>query len=458
MAYIYVKSGGTATGTAGKYGTQKTGSWSTAFTATSQYYSDLAYALANSSPSNGDYILVSDIHDYQYSSTGVNVSYSTSILVYVTSVDDDDVTVPSVGAKETCTDIGSRYMYFYLPYLYGMEFSVTSTGTPEIRFENPSNTSLWSSIIKSCDFSFNFSASVDINLGSLSNVLYSSVYFFKDCSFTQATGYLTGFNTRFGLFHFINCSFISPSSTTIPWINEYSLNGTGNIILRSCDFSQSNRLIFNCLTTSPGPFTFIKVINCELLSNSIPSSYIGYLNNCYPSSVISSNYNSIINEYYYSGSVTSNTSIYRINGASINDVNSSLKIVTRAENTNYGNVLRFKLSDFIADTSSSRIFIVHIALSNTSVLLSDTEAWIELAYSDDSTSLGHFQTTEKLPFSQSAFLEASGATWTGITNPYKQKLVITTNQTGSSGLCTVWLNIRTTTSKTFYVCPKVDVI
>jgi len=40
MSYYYVKVGGTATGTV-NYSTPKTGSWSTAFTNTNQYYNDL---------------------------------------------------------------------------------------------------------------------------------------------------------------------------------------------------------------------------------------------------------------------------------------------------------------------------------------------------------------------------------------------------------------------------------
>ena len=48
MAYYYVKNGGTATGDAGRYATQQTGSFATLGTA--NYYNDIITAIAATTP------------------------------------------------------------------------------------------------------------------------------------------------------------------------------------------------------------------------------------------------------------------------------------------------------------------------------------------------------------------------------------------------------------------------
>ena len=61
MAYYYVKNGGTATGDAGRYASQQTGSF--AALGVGGYYPDLAAAIAaTTSPVADDFILVSDLH------------------------------------------------------------------------------------------------------------------------------------------------------------------------------------------------------------------------------------------------------------------------------------------------------------------------------------------------------------------------------------------------------------
>ena len=65
MAWYYVKNGGTATGDAGRYGTQQTGSF--AGLGAAGYYNDLVAAFAaTTAPTTGDFILVSDLHNFTY--------------------------------------------------------------------------------------------------------------------------------------------------------------------------------------------------------------------------------------------------------------------------------------------------------------------------------------------------------------------------------------------------------
>ena len=71
-AYYYVKSGGTATGDAGRYTTQQTGSF--ADLGAANYYATIDAALDALTPSaGGDFICVSDIHSYI---AGASVTHS----------------------------------------------------------------------------------------------------------------------------------------------------------------------------------------------------------------------------------------------------------------------------------------------------------------------------------------------------------------------------------------------
>ena len=73
MAYYYVKNGGTATGDAGRYATQQTGSFATLGTA--NYYDNILAAIAaTTSPVTGDFINPSDLHDYD--AGGLNLLYT----------------------------------------------------------------------------------------------------------------------------------------------------------------------------------------------------------------------------------------------------------------------------------------------------------------------------------------------------------------------------------------------
>ena len=90
MAYYYVKNGGSATGDAGRYASQQTGSFATLGAA--NYYNDIQDAIDNSTtgPVAGDFINVSDLHTF---STSATIAYTGLIgaTYYVASVDDANI-------------------------------------------------------------------------------------------------------------------------------------------------------------------------------------------------------------------------------------------------------------------------------------------------------------------------------------------------------------------------------
>lgn len=114
MAYYYVKSGGTATGDGGRYVSQKSGSWATAFTATSEYYGTLEAARsATTAPNGGDYVLVSDLHDATYTGSQIDFSSgSEAASLSLVSVDDANCDVYKPGAKEALTGTTASYYRF----------------------------------------------------------------------------------------------------------------------------------------------------------------------------------------------------------------------------------------------------------------------------------------------------------------------------------------------------------
>ena len=128
MAFFYVKNDGTASGDSGRYSAEQTGSFSSI--GTSGYYPNISSALsATTSPTGGDYIIVSDLHDFDSSSTAITIATPNNTLgVSIVCVSDDDVEVyrtsegqrarelTSVGNSADVTINGSFN-------IYGMEFS-----------------------------------------------------------------------------------------------------------------------------------------------------------------------------------------------------------------------------------------------------------------------------------------------------------------------------------------------
>lgn len=103
MAFYYVKSGGTATGDAGRYTTQQTGSFTTLGAA--NYYDNVLAAFnATTTPTSNDFIYVSNIHNYTY---GANVQFNgptSGGFVNIYSVSDTAIDQYSAGADEVTSD------------------------------------------------------------------------------------------------------------------------------------------------------------------------------------------------------------------------------------------------------------------------------------------------------------------------------------------------------------------
>ena len=110
MAFYYVKNGGTATGDAGRYTTQQTGSF--ADLGAANYYDNVEAArLATTAPVGGDYVCVSDASSYSQTGTDTYPG-GANTPVYIVSVDDANMDQAKVAtsAQESGTSGGDiRY-------------------------------------------------------------------------------------------------------------------------------------------------------------------------------------------------------------------------------------------------------------------------------------------------------------------------------------------------------------
>jgi len=109
MSFYYVKSGGTATGDAGRAATARTGTF--AAMGASAYYDSVYDVFAGAVPTtapDGDVIICADDHSENYTSTTQLsiASTNTGKVIVVKSVDVTDVSVDKVGAEIKSTGGG----------------------------------------------------------------------------------------------------------------------------------------------------------------------------------------------------------------------------------------------------------------------------------------------------------------------------------------------------------------
>ena len=141
MAYYYFKSGGTATGDAGRSATKRTGSF--ASMGVSAYYDNLydiyGGAVPSTAPVPGDSALGSDVHDHTYTVTTI-IGVVTGTYVY--SVSDSNAGVYSRGAWERQTTGGDLSLTgtFVAGALSFKGISFSSTGQIVLAVYSPPQT------------------------------------------------------------------------------------------------------------------------------------------------------------------------------------------------------------------------------------------------------------------------------------------------------------------------------
>jgi hypothetical protein len=460
MAYIYVKSGGTATGTAGKYSSPKTGSWSTAFATTAEYYGDLVTACTASSYSPGDIFYVSNLHNYSTSSsTTRNFIFD---FVKVICVNDTNLSSLSTGALENPGVYASNGYSFTGSYVYGISFRLYSsqsfTGGTDA---NPA-------ILENCTLQIHGSNSVfyyTCELGYANSNNHDVIYF-KNCTIDFGVGtnwtYPNSIYFMGGIFYFINCTFLAYANASWEMLESYDIFSIVRFI--GCDFTGANRplcstqsnaynqveLIFDRCNFATGNSKLVFPTNGNLFE-----SHGFYLSG-------SIEPGKFLAQYYKYGYIESLASIYRNGGAESIQGLSTIPYSIRATSSSGllltgSYFLRFKLVDLIEDFSVYKSITIKIAQPNSSVLLKNSDIWIDVWYPDSVSTKANRKTTQQIPLTSAyTYPYSTDVTWTGLTGPVLQEISITTDTIGKEGLCSIWVYIQSP-SKTIYLCPKVTI-
>jgi len=455
MSYFYVKSGGTATNDGGKYSTPKTGSWSTAFTLTSQYYNSV-YTLVYTYSSQllaGDTIFVSNLHNKTGTISGVtNTTYP--IGCKILCVNDSDLSQLSTGGKE---QISNYWLNAWAPgcYFYGVDLNreyslyLMSDGfTADTIFENCTINSY-----------------MYIGIGNGSGDTYGT-FIFRNCTITKGV-MITG-----GLAIFLNCSFTNTASTQFSYYNSYSdsRNVGGQVHAVGCSFAVTSYTIFSNSTAVSADYyhhtTQGLVERCSIaasspqLTSTVNSACLEYPYKVHLCGTTGEKYFTEVHKY---GVVTGNTSVYRNNGARIESVTPySLKIVMSPkmfwDNIEYkGKYIRIKIAEFIWDFTNFVECRIEVLQVNSSVTFKKDQVWAEMVYPDLEDSKYNFLTTKGNLVTNNDAYPMSSEVWTGLSGPVAQYIPLITNRSGREGLCTIWLycNIY---NLTFYACPKLTIL
>lgn len=450
MAFYYVKSGGTATGDAGRETTARTG----AFGATSTYYDSIydvfTGAIPTTAPVAGDEIYCSHLHNKTYTSSTNLMSVSNTVCI---SVDDANQENHLAGAKESTSGtsssltlcVGNTKKYAY----YGMSFISTS----HIFFANGSevHTCFYDCLFELATALRNLYATGDGH----SIVLYNPTFTFSGSTTTNSA------DNRYGN----HLTIIGGSITTASTMLVRAQGDAGSVtIIDDFDASAmaSSAELIN-IDFASDDNVYAKVSRCELPTGGVICTATNLLpglnaegNSLKVGTGGSKNH---LQAEYGSGSVTDDTAIYRTAGSAFEDtVNFSIDLTTNAD-ASYDRPLRYKVATFYVDTNdytSTIDFKLHYARDGSSVAYNDDDLWFDIDINDGADDgLGATITNKINPFVTGAAPTTETSLWTGLGGTNKQMSETITATIGSSagniqtGIVTVWANFAVASDTAF---------
>lgn len=373
MAFYYVKSGGTASGDAGRYGTQQTGSF--ASIGASGYYDNIRAAMdATTAPTSDDYILVSDAHSHNYTSNTQYDGPTSGNFCYILSVSDSNCDQASVGASESTSDAqdingNGRLTWFGVTLLAGDDFYLLNFKTEFI--------------FNQCDIGVNgssdrftlFGDGVIVKLinstlriqGTGAEILLaraSTLEVFGGSVLTTADLFQGGFTDGGGVVRFIGVDLSQVSSYLIGSVGSDETNDdTIFALFEGCKLNAS--LTGYLQETLSGFGHKVLISNCS--SDSDAAEY----------------------QYYYTaygGSVEDqdDAGIHRDESVAYpSGTKASLKVVTNTGATTMSPfVMDFPTKQCNLSSASSDVITIYFASTAT---LTDNDVWAELVYPDGTT-------------------------------------------------------------------------
>ncbi len=136
----------------------------------------------------------------------------------------------------------------------------------------------------------------------------------------------------------------------------------------------------------------------------------------------------------------------------------SNKIVTNTSAGAFFKPAIFRLVHGWADFSTSKTVEIEICQDGTTTALKDDEIWMIFEYPDDTTVKMHFEDDKAADNASAVDQASSTAAWTGLSGTnVKQKLSVTTTQTGKSGAYKICVAVAKP-STTVYVNPNPSIV
>lgn len=136
MAFYYIKSGGTATGDAGRYGSQQTGSF--AALGAANYYDNIKAAMsATTPPVSGDIGFCSHLHSHTYTANNSYTGTTLGEFIHWVSVSDTSIDSYLAGSSEVASDgfdlsFTGRNSFTGIDLMSGDDVDITSQNTQVI--------------------------------------------------------------------------------------------------------------------------------------------------------------------------------------------------------------------------------------------------------------------------------------------------------------------------------------
>lgn len=438
MAYYYIKSGGTATGDAGRYATQQTGTF--AALGASGYYDNINAALgATTTPAAGDYINCSSAHSHNYAAT-TTLTFTAGVVTV--SVDDSNCNQELVGAVEQAT--GAVFIdltvvdgeFHSMQFDISDDFFINESTFYDCHFElseysagpiQPIASSKWQRFIR-CTIDLNASSTIMIQPNQVRNK-----FSFYGCTFTDTGGNCANFidfANQSGTVEIIGGSI--PACTSIVDFNSFS---NCEVILRNLKLGAFTNYAIGKLSNAN---QVLKADACDTSNEELESYH-----------------------YSHGGEGFTDTGIYRT--ASDGSTSFSRKITTDA-NASTLYPFRMLVGAVRLDASTTKTVTVQLVHdsqgSGTGADFTNGEVSFELIYQDDLTTEGFVVDSRPSDLFAPTDLTNSAETWTGtggMTTPVKQEVALSTSgATGKEAVAEVWINVYVA-SVTLYVCPKLDI-
>lgn len=372
MAFYVFKSGGTATGDAGRYATQQTGTF--AALGVANYYDDVDAAFAATTPpASGDFIQGSDAHtntNTGASAWAITAAINTELVIM--SVSDTAIDQASAGATESWNN-GLDLTVTGSVTFHGMNFSIG----------DDLNVST-SSRVKFIDCDITLSGSGD---RAFLNADGACLLLDNTTITTVVTNESTGINLSNGNFEMIGGSIVDGGAAMINLI-QIGQNGDIDINIVGANLSTITGTIVQGFGATDGD----DVMRCRIQGCAINAGAAftdeAFGHDC--QSLLATNSSSTsaagLYQFYqqtYGGTVEEqdDTGIHRDETTAFTDgTKVSFKCITKA-NTTTTRPLEFDLPTRFAALSSASTDTIRIYFASTATL-TDNDVWAELYYPD----------------------------------------------------------------------------